>query len=155
MGEINLDNFLIFLDVDGPLCSYEDFSIRDKKDHKNIFREYSIKALNQIIKYYNADLCMLSSWNSSFPNEQKYKEFMVGRGIKVNGFLKGDKDNRASFVIDQIKAGLKHYLIIDDEAHQYYSIRNRRKIAKKVLLNSNFIDNLHRFAFLFRRVDTF
>ena len=145
MSEINLDNFLIFLDVDGPLCSYEDFSIRDKKDHKNIFREYSIKALNQIIKYYNADLCMLSGWNTGFPNEQRYKDFLIGRGIKVNGFSKGDKDNRASFIIDQIKAGLRHYLIIDDEAHQYYTMMPQ--IEYKRILQPNRYRGLDKYDF--------
>lgn len=60
MKEINFENFIIFLDVDGVLCSYEDFKFRDKNDGKQIFRPYSIKALNKIIEYYNADLCMIS-----------------------------------------------------------------------------------------------
>jgi len=121
MIEINLDNFIIFLDIDGVLCSYEDMSFRDKKDGEQIFRKYSVDALNKIIKYYNADLCMISSgWNPNFSTEQQYKDFLIGRGIKVNNLTFGDKDHRSEFVLDQIKAGLKHYLIIDDEAHEYY-----------------------------------
>lgn len=120
MIEINLDNFIIFFDVDGTICSYEDFGFRDKKDHKTIFRQRAVDALNKIIKYYNADLCMISGWNASFSTEQQYKDFLVGRGIKVNNLTFGDKDHRSEFVLKQIKAGLKHYLIIDDEAFQYY-----------------------------------
>jgi hypothetical protein len=135
MEKINFDNFIIFLDIDGPICSYEDFSIRDKKDHKNIFRKYSVQTLNKIIKYYNADLCMISGWNSNFNTEQQYKDFLIGRGIKVNNLTFGDKDNRKKFIIKQIKDGLKHYLIIDDESHQFYT--SMPQIEYKRILQPN------------------
>jgi hypothetical protein len=135
MEKINFDNFIIFLDIDGTLCSYEDFSIRDKKDNKNIFRKYSIQALNKIINYYNADLCMISGWNSNFNTEQQYKDFLIGRGIKVNNLTFGDKDNRKKFIIKQIKDGLKHYLIIDDESHQFYT--SMPQIEYKRILQPN------------------
>ena len=120
MKEVNLDNFTIFLDVDGVLCSCEDFGFRDKKDNEHPFRKYSIDALNKIIKYYNADLCMISGWNPKFASEEQYKEFLVNRGIKVNNLTFGDHNNRKKFILDLIRQGLKYYLIIDDEAHQYY-----------------------------------
>jgi hypothetical protein len=123
MKEINFDNFIIFLDIDGTICSYEDFDKRDKNDNKHIFRSYSVKALNKIIEYYNADLCMISGWNSGFSTEEQYTNFLRGRGIKVNENLTfGIQHNRYEFIIDQIKAGLKYYLIIDDEA--YYALED-------------------------------
>jgi hypothetical protein len=120
MKEVNFDNFIIFLDVDGPLCSYDDVKLRDKTDNENSFRKNAIDALNKIIEYYNADLCMISGWNSKFASEKQYKEFLVNRGIKVNNLTFGNQHNRLEFILDLIKQGLKHYLIIDDEAHQYY-----------------------------------
>lgn len=136
MKEIDFDNFLIFLDIDGTLCSYEDFGFRDKKDKEQPFREYSIKALNGIIKYYNADLCMISNgWNSKFSSEEQYKSFLFGRGIKVNNLTFGDSNSRSKFVLEQIAAGLKHYLIIDDEAYEYYAAMPQ--IEYKCILQPN------------------
>lgn len=121
MENIDLNNFIVVLDIDGTICSYEDFGLIDKKDGKKIFRQYSVDSLNKIIEYYNADLCMISGWNSDFFNDaNKYKEFLSGRGIKVNNLTFGDQHNRKKFILDLIRQGLKHYLIIDDEAHQYY-----------------------------------
>lgn len=135
MKEIDLDKFIIFLDVDGTICSCEDFGVRDKKDHENIFREYSVQALNGIIEYYAADLCMISGWNSKYYTEEQYKNFLVSRGIKVNNLTFGDQYNRKKFILDLIKQGLKHYLIIDDESHQYYT--SMPQIEYKRILQPN------------------
>jgi len=136
MKEIILDNFIIFLDIDGCLCSYEDMSFRDKKDNQNPFRKYSVEALNKIIKHYSADLFMISGWNSKFSTEEQYAEFLKGRGIKINENLTfGDQHNRKKFILDKIREGLKHYLIIDDEAHQYYT--SIPQIEYKRILQTN------------------
>ena len=61
---------------------------------------------------------MISGWNSSFSTEEQYTTFLRGRGIKVNENLTfGIQHNRLEFILDQVKEGLKYYLIIDDESH--------------------------------------
>ena len=114
--------FIIFLDVDGVLVSYERLKERDV-DGKQIFVKEAIESLNKIIKYYDADLCMISAWNTKFKDNKHYKEFLISRGILVNGLTKGDQGNRYDFVLNEIKEKeLKHYLIIDDEAFGYYEM---------------------------------
>jgi hypothetical protein len=116
---MNYDNFIIFLDIDGVICSYNDMGDYEAGgEHK--FRKASVKALNKIIKYYNADLCMISSWNNKFKDEEHYKSFLISRGIRVNNLYLGDDTDRYEFVQEEIKKGLKYYLIIDDEGYGYY-----------------------------------
>jgi hypothetical protein len=93
----NSDTFVIFLDIDGVLCSYK-HNIYDKDkgdiynpiDDEHYFLQSAIDALNILINNYNAHLCMITSWNSKFKDEtiQEYN--------------------------------LKNYLIIDDESHGFY-----------------------------------
>ncbi len=78
---------------------------------------------------------MISGWNLSCSTEQQYKDFLVGRGIKVNDLTFGDKDHRSEFILTQVKAGLKYYLIIDDEAFQYYD--SMPQIEYKRILQPN------------------
>jgi len=124
---MNNSEFIIFLDIDGVLCSYDE-NIYHKScidrydiDDEHFFKQEAIDALNQIIDYYNADLCMISSWNVKFKDEEHYKAFLVRRGIHVNNLFIGKHHSRAKFILEQIKEhDLIHYLIIDDEAFQYY-----------------------------------
>ena len=118
--------FIIFLDVDGVLCSYaKNIYVRGSADEfapdgEHYFMRSAIDALNTIIDYYDADLCMISGWNSKFQNEAAYKSFLVGRGIHVNNLYIGDSHKRLDFILRAIADGLKHYLVIDDEAYKYY-----------------------------------
>ena len=115
------EGFVIFLDVDGPLVSYGNLKAR-ALDGENEFKPEAIYALNKIIEYYDATLCMVSSWNSKFGGDAKrYAGFMRSRGLQFKHLVIGDHSRRSEYVIDLIDRGLNHYLIIDDEAHQYYS----------------------------------
>jgi hypothetical protein len=120
------DDFIIILDVDGVLCSYDeniympDCVDKFDVDDEHFFKREAIDALNVIIKHYNASLCMVSSWNSKFKDEEHYKQFLIRRGIIVNNLYIGNQHNRTEFITDLINDGLRDFLIIDDEAHQYF-----------------------------------
>lgn len=132
-----MDNsrFIIFLDVDGVLCSWLDMKIFEQ-DGEHGFVEEAIKALNAIITCYDADLCMISSWNTKFKDEESYKAFLVSRGIFVNNLYIGDHNNRAEWIISQIKEhDLHYYLIIDDEAFGYYE--KMKELQYKRILKTN------------------
>lgn len=124
---MNNSEFIIFLDIDGVLCSYDE-NIYHKStidrfdiDDEHFFKQEAIDALNTIIDYYKADLCMISSWNGKFKDEEHYKAFLVRRGIHVNNLFIEKHYDRAINILELIKEyNLKHYLIIDDEAYQYY-----------------------------------
>lgn len=123
---MDYSRFIIFLDVDGVICSYdENIYMPDMKDmydvdEEHFFKSDAIDALNTIVEHYDADLCMISSWNGKFKDEEHYKTFLVRRGVKVNNLYFGNKHDRANCVIENINNGMTNYIIIDDEAHQYY-----------------------------------
>lgn len=124
---MNNSEFIIFLDIDGVICSYDeniympDFKDKYDIDDEHFFKQEAIDALNTIIDYYKADLCMVSSWNGKFKDEEHYKEFLTRRGIHVNELFIGKHYKRCGWIIEQIKElELKHYLVIDDECNAYY-----------------------------------
>lgn len=119
---MDTSRFIIFLDIDGVLWQYGD-NERDI-DGNHIFVLPAVIALNEIIKYYNADLCMISGWNSDFPDAEHYKKFLISRGIFVNNLYIGEQYNRYDYVINLVKQGLTKYLIIDDEAYGFYTATN-------------------------------
>jgi hypothetical protein len=129
------ENFIIFLDIDGVLCDCYGRRCPRYVDGEHEFKPESIEALNTIIQFYNADLCMISAWNSKFRDETSYKEFLESRGIIVNGLMFGNQHNRSEMILEMIDEGLKYYLIIDDEAHQFYI--NIPKIEYKRILQPN------------------
>jgi hypothetical protein len=115
------DGFIIFQDIDGPLVSYERLKDYEPDGHHK-FKPAAVKALNQIIAYYDAALCMVSAWNSQFMHKpEPYAQFLRSRGLVFRDLIVGDNHSRPEYVMDLINKGLKHYLVIDDEAHQYYS----------------------------------
>ncbi len=129
------DGFIIFQDVDGPLVSYENLRGYEPDGH-HAFRPEAVAALNQIIRCYDAALCMVSAWNSQFAHDPKpYAEFMRSRGLVFRELFVGDSHNRPEYILDLVDKGLQHYLIIDDEAHQYYSQMGR--IPYKRILQPN------------------
>lgn len=117
------EGFIVFLDIDGPLVSYEHLKDYDS-DGRRRFKPEAVAALNEIIKYYDAALCMISAWNSMhFPHDPvAYAEFMRSRGIVFRELFVGDQHRRPEYILNLINQGLQHYLVIDDEAHQYYSL---------------------------------
>lgn len=125
------NNFIIFLDIDGVICSYsknihvsKGINEYSEIDGKHNFLPSAVEALNKLIVNYNAHLCMISSWNSDFGDEKQYTDFLICRGINViNGLSFGDKDDRSNYITTYISDNdIKDYLIIDDEAHQYYKM---------------------------------
>ncbi len=115
-----MNNFIIFLDIDGVLVSYDDFKdYHEDGDHK--FKQSAVESLNKIIDHYKADLCMISSWNVHYDNEKQYKDFLISRGIHVNELTIGQHCNRVEFIEKYVKDNnIEHYLIIDDESHKYF-----------------------------------
>jgi hypothetical protein len=131
------ENFQIFLDLDGVLCDcYWKKCPHDKIDQEHVFKPKSIKALNRIISYYNADLIMISGWNSKFKDSDHYSEFLKNRGVIVNNLIIGDQHNRKCYIEDLIDMGMiDKYLIIDDESHSYF--RQSSLIEYKRILAPN------------------
>jgi len=114
-------NFTLYLDIDGVLVSYLEMGkeFRDT-DTKHKFKEYSVTALNTIIDHYKIDdICMISSWNSYFDTTDKYKNFLVSRGLHIDNLRLGDQHDRSNFIFNDQKKRNHKYLIIDDEGFEY------------------------------------
>lgn len=128
------NRFVIFLDIDGVLVSWLDMD--NDTDGEHAFKQDAVDALNAIITFYDADLCMISSWNTKFKDEQSYKDFLVGRGVLVNDLYIGDHHKRPEYIAGQIKdLGLQWYLIIDDEAYGYFE--RMEELQYKRILKTN------------------
>lgn len=115
--------FTIYLDIDGVLVSYLKLKERDG-DGKHSFVPEAVKTLNSIISLFNADICIVSTWGRPYWNgnkdSQEFKDFLISRGIIVNGLTFGDPDDRAGYVIKRKSEGYTNFLIIDDESLEYY-----------------------------------
>ena len=116
--------FIIYLDIDGVLVSYLKLMDRDPIDNKHSFVPKAVETLNSIISMFNAHICVVSTWGRPYWNGSKntdeFKNFLINRGIIVNGLTFGDPDDRAGFVIKKKKEGFTNFLIIDDESLEYY-----------------------------------
>ena len=116
--------FVIYLDIDGVLVSYLKLMDRDP-DGKHSFIPKSVEVLNSIISMFDAHICVVSTWGRPYWNGSKdgneFKDFLIGRGIIVNGLTFGDPDDRAGFVIKRKSEGYTKFLIIDDEFLEYYN----------------------------------
>src|SRR3990172_8381564 len=98
----------------------------------------SVQALNAIITFYDADLCMISSWNTKFRDEAHYKEFLESRGIIVNTLYIGDHMDRPEWILSQIlEHDLEFYLIIDDEAYGYYEMMDKLQYKRILKTDKN------------------
>ena len=75
--------------------------------------------LNAIITMFDADICIVSTWGRG-KNPDEFKRFLISRGIIVNNLTIGDCDDRAGYVIKMKEMGHTRYLIIDDEALEYF-----------------------------------
>ncbi len=110
--------FIIYLDIDGVLVSYLKLKDRDE-DGKHSFVPESVDVLNSIISMFDADLCIVSTWGRG-KDPDEFKRFLISRGIIVNNLTIGDCDDRAEYVIKMREKGYVRYIIIDDEAMEYY-----------------------------------
>lgn len=142
--------FIIYLDIDGVLVSYMKLKDRDPKDGKHVFIKEAVDALNAIITIFEAHICIVSTWGRKYYNDDEadvneFKEFLLGRGIIVNGLTIGDPDNRAGFVLKQKELGYDQFLIIDDEALAYY--RREKEIGYNRIIGTNPYRGLDLFDF--------
>jgi hypothetical protein len=130
--------FIIYLDIDGVLVSYLKLKDRDS-DGKHSFIPKAVEVLNSIITMFDADICVVSTWGRPYWNGTKngdeFKDFLVNRGIIVNGLTFGDPDDRAGYVIKRKSEGYTKFLIIDDESLEYY--KNVSEIGFNRILSSN------------------
>lgn len=113
--------FTIYLDIDGVLVSY--LKLKDRHpDGKHSFLPQAVETLNSIVTLFNADICVVSTWGRPYVdgNVEEFKEFLISRGIVVNNLSIGDIDDRAGYVVNRKLEGFTNFLIIDDEAYQYY-----------------------------------
>jgi hypothetical protein len=119
-----MNTFIIYLDIDGPLVSYLKLKDRDPKDGKHSFLPEAVNTLNAIIEMFNADICIVSTWGRKYFNGNadgsEFKDFLINRGIIVNNLTFGDPDDRAGYVLKKKSEGFDRFLIIDDEALEYY-----------------------------------
>lgn len=115
--------FTIYLDIDGVLVSYLKLKERDT-DGKHSFVPEAVETLNSIISMFSAHICIVSTWGRPYWNGdkdvQEFKDFLINRGIIVNGLTFGDPDDRAGYVIKNKSEGHTNFLIIDDESLEYY-----------------------------------
>jgi hypothetical protein len=72
---------------------------------------------------FDAHICIVSTWGRGYivdENITEFKEFLISRGIIINGLEIGDPDWRADYVIKRKLEGWTKFLIIDDESLEYY-----------------------------------
>jgi hypothetical protein len=111
-------HFVIYLDIDGVLVSY--LKLKDRhEDGKHSFVHEAVNVLNTIITMFDADICIVSTWGRG-KDPDEFKKFLLSRGIIVNNLTIGDCDDRAGYVIKMKEMGYTRFLIIDDEALEYY-----------------------------------
>ena len=112
--------FIVYLDIDGVLVSY--LKLKDfDDDGKHSFVPKAVETLNSIISMFNAHICVVSTWGRSYKDRpDEFKEFLISRGIIVNGLTIGDCDDRAGYVLKMKSEGYRRFLVIDDESLEYY-----------------------------------
>lgn len=112
--------FIVYLDIDGVLVSY--LKLRDfDDDDKHSFVPKAVETLNSIISMFDAHICVVSTWGRSYRDRpDEFKDFLISRGIIVNGLTIGDCDDRAGYVLNMKSEGYRRFLIIDDEVLEYY-----------------------------------
>jgi hypothetical protein len=88
---------------------------------------------------FDAHICVVSTWGRAYWNGSKdgeeFKNFLISRGIIVNGLTFGDPDDRAGYVIKRKSEGYTRFLIIDDESLEYY--KRESEIGFNRILSSN------------------
>lgn len=107
---------IVFLDIDGVLCSWLNMSKRDKDGHRP-FRKDAIKYLNEIVRMLDAKIVISSTWRKTRTIED-FKELFDNRGIlgEVIGLTDELDTGRASEIQKWIDENdVDYFLIIDDD----------------------------------------
>jgi len=115
---------VVFLDIDGVLVSFMDLDKRCEKYQEHVFRDYSVQALNNITNYLDAKIVLSSSWRSSFPQIEKFREFAKERGIEAeiidytpNMYHEEGRAKEISTWLESNETDyhIEDFIIIDDE----------------------------------------
>ena len=127
--------FIVYLDIDGVLVSY--LKLRDfDDDGRHSFVPTAVETLNTIISMFEAHICVVSTWGRSYKDRpDEFKDFLISRGIIVNGLTIGDCDDRAGYVLKMKSEGYRRFLVIDDESLEYY--KREDEIGYNRILFSN------------------
>jgi hypothetical protein len=149
-----MDNFYIFLDIDGVMYDWKYISTEVKAGRMtrgqsiNRFKPESVDALNFLIeeleKEYNDGLVISSTWRSNLPNAIKT--------LKNNGLIY-DKVIDRTPLSDPIQRGKQisdylsdkenfDFVIIDDEMFDFKKYFKREKIIKCNMFNESLNFNM-------------
>lgn len=128
------NKFVIYLDIDGVLVSYLDLKEYHEDGH-HAFKPQAVETLNNLISLLDADICIISAWISFYKTDEEWTTFLNSRGIIVDRVYRGDSYDRPKFILEEEAKGITEYLIIDDEAFNYY--QNMPEIAYARILRTN------------------
>lgn len=107
---------IVFLDIDGVLCSWKDMGKR-AADGQRPFKKDAIKYLNRIIELLDAKIVISSTWRKTRTIDD-FKKLFDGRGIK--GEVIGLTDELDTGRADEIQKWIDenevdYFIIIDDD----------------------------------------
>lgn len=126
--------FILFLDIDGVLVSYDDLLLRDdNSDH--LFRDYSVEALNMLVAYYGAKIVISSTWRkkSHMGNAEEFQGFFDKRGVEaevigITPYIKGIRGDEINAWLDINPT--ERYIVLDDETRDIEGIIDMRYVWK-------------------------
>lgn len=107
--------YIIFLDIDGVLVSYLDLKIKDEYGQQ--FIQEAVNSLNCLIKQFDADICISSSWRVGKTIE-RLQEILDARGVQCKVVGKTPRNGPRGLEIKQwLEENTEYtgYIIIDDE----------------------------------------
>ena len=126
--------FIIFLDIDGVLCSYDDLRLRDA-DGEHSFRDYSVEALNMLVAYYGAKIVISSSWRRkpNFRDLTAFQKLFDERGVEaevigVTPYLKDVRGHEINAWLDANPT--ERYIVLDDETPDMEGITDMQYVWK-------------------------
>jgi hypothetical protein len=129
---------VLFLDIDGVLCSYDELRLRDENGI-HLFREEAVIALNMLAAYYDARLVLTSTWRGKTGTRDvaETQALFNARGIyaEVLDFTPrsgGTRQHRGTEVNDWLAAHpeVTQYIVIDDETADLEGAVDPQRILK-------------------------
>ena len=116
----------LFLDIDGVLNSFDDYSMTGDNFLKNlhkisfILNDKQIQLLNQIVEQYNPTIILSSYWRTRYSLKKinkifKKKGFIGEISDKTDEKGKEHKDRWGQIKRYIRKKGVKNFIILDDE----------------------------------------
>ncbi|MBE7075018.1 MAG: hypothetical protein E7376_03475 [Clostridiales bacterium] len=146
-----MNNFYIFLDIDGVMYDWTYIKSHTSKQSKLItnFNPQSVFALNYLInnlsKIFNVVLVITSTWRKDM---QKCKNILLKNGVKLNNLSKLTCTNisqnqhlRGEEIVNYLKENSinlnNNYVIIDDEMFDYLSHFSKTNIIHTNIFNNS------------------